>query len=143
MKVLVIADEVFASGFVLAKICEVSGHEAHYIEAPLIYTEKGYTSYAPEIAGQVLTGARDLAPDWVIMMLQGYDSFGQIELATAIHKQTPTAKFFFMSGHDHDKEMDHASACGLDLRFQFVPVDFEELLTILEKPPYGGQWQRY
>ncbi|HEY7406286.1 MAG TPA: hypothetical protein VIB39_22355 [Candidatus Angelobacter sp.] len=79
----------------------------------------------------IVSCARDLTPDWVIMVLQGLNSSGQVAVATAIHRDSPATKFLFISGYPHQEELDHARSHGLDILFEEMPFNPEKLFERL------------
>ena len=113
-------------------ILDAAGHESRFISAPLVYDTKSFTSYATEMADQILSAARMLNPDWVIMVLQGRDSSRQMAVATAIHEESPRTKFLFISGYPHKEELVQARSRGMNLRFEEIPFNPEEILALLE-----------
>src|SRR5215470_13740938 len=115
MKALTIDDRSVSgmAGEICHMVLEFAGHAAQFINAPLVYDAKSFTSYTPEMAGHIVSAARDLSPDWVIMVLQGVDSSGQMAVATAIHQEVPAARFIFISGCPHQEELAIARSRGL------------------------------
>jgi hypothetical protein len=96
--------------------------------------EAGFTRYAPETFRDVESMARDFNPDWVIMTLQGRNTLPQVDLAIAIHKNTPAARLYFISGSPHTEELDYARQQGLNFHFESMPVNPEKLINDLLQP---------
>jgi hypothetical protein len=135
MKVLII-DDTSVSGptaLLYHALVETTGHTARCIEAPLIF-EAGFTRYAPETFHDVESMARGFNPDWVILTLQGRNTLPQVDLAIAIHKNTPAARLYFISGSPHTEELDYARQQGLNFHFESMPVNPEKLINDLLQP---------
>ena len=131
MKALVIDDPSVSGmcGTVCHLILEGRGHEARFIQAPLLFD--GSTGYS---ADHILSVAKAMMPEWVVMVLQGRDASPQIAVAASIFEETPQARFCFISGSAHREELDHAHKIGLKLLFKEMPVNPEELVACLEAP---------
>lgn len=139
-KVLIISDAIEIC-WTMSAVLNLHAFQARYIGPRVDNTRS--PSHIQKTADEILTNARDPAPDWVIICLGGQEDPMQIQVATAIHKQTPTVKFLFISwGASHNKDMENASGSGLDLRLLIAPFSPEAMVDVLSKPPYGGQWKR-
>ena len=134
MKALTIDDRSVSGmgGEVCHLVLDYAGHESQFINAPLVYDAKSFTSYTTEMADHILSAARTLTPDWVIMVLQGLNSSGQMAVATAIHEESPATKFLFISGYPHMEELANARSRGMNLWFEEIPFNPEEILALLE-----------
>ena len=135
MKALTIDDQSVSgmAGLICHIVLDAAGHTSQFINAPLVYDAKPFTSYTPEMADLIVLGARELKPDWVMMVLQGRDSSGQMAVAAAIHQCMPTARFVFISGSAHTEELERARLQGLKFLFIEMPVNPEQFLAGLEK----------
>ena len=135
MKALII-DDHSVSGMV-GEIChivlETAGHASQFIDARLVCDAQSSTSYTADMADQIVSAARESSPDWVMLVLQGRNSFGQMALATAIHEAAPAARFLFISGWPHKEELDYARSQGLKLRFEEMPFNPDKFLADIEK----------
>ena len=129
MRVLVVFDEP-AMCLTYGTILEMSGYAVRSVHAPL-RNDKGRTSYSAETADQLLETASNFRPDRMIMMLQGLDSSGQMDVAIAIHNLMPAAKFVFFINHPPEKELEIAGTHGLDHQFGVVPLPISDLLDML------------
>jgi hypothetical protein len=136
MKALIIDDLSVSGvgGLALQVALDFTGHVARLIEAPLLYDARSFTSYAPEVFNDIVSGASDFNPDWVVMILQGVDSSQQVDLAIALHEEMPAARFYFSSGYPHPEELDRARSCGLNLRFELMPVNIDKFVADIEQP---------
>ncbi len=135
LKVLSIDDGSISGGvgMIFQMVLDIAGHVASYVEAQLLYDAKSHTSYAPETITRIHSAARELKPDWVIMVLQGVDSSGQLDVLQPIYEDRPATRFYFVSGSPHSEELEAARALGLDLRLEFMPVNPEQLVNDLEQ----------
>jgi len=135
MKVLVIDDPMVSGACGLAHQIwlEQAGHTVRFINAPLVFDDKGRTSYTPDMVDHIIFTAQEFVPDWVVMVLQGMDSSRPVAVAAAIHEQSSATRFYFISGYPHNKELDHARAIGLRLHMQYMPTDFAKFGADLEQ----------